>query len=288
MRVVTRLTGLSADTVRVWERRHRAIVPARTEGNARRYSEAEVHRLKLLRDAVARGHSIGAVARLGEPELVLLGLPDAASLAADPVAVARRDYFAAVERLDAASGAAVLANAAARLSARSLALDLVVPTMREVGDRWHDGTLTVAQEHFATQQVRSLVLALARVAEIGGGAPRVVFAAPETHQHDLGLVVGALLAAARGIRPVFLGADLPLSELGGAARRARAEVVVVAVARDLRDDEKRSLPKRLQELASQIELWIGAPPRHPVAGTPGARILGSLEELDTALAARFP
>jgi DNA-binding transcriptional MerR regulator len=38
MRVVTRMTGLSADVVRVWERRYAAITPDRTDGNARRYS----------------------------------------------------------------------------------------------------------------------------------------------------------------------------------------------------------------------------------------------------------
>lgn len=287
MRVVTRLTGLSADTVRVWERRHRAIVPVRTEGNARRYTELEVRRLKLLREAVARGHSIGEVARLRDDELLALGLPDASELDADPVSVARRDYFTAVERLDQAAGAGVLAAAAARLSPRSLALDLVVPMMREVGERWHEGALTVAQEHFATQQVRSLVLSLARSLDIDGGAPRVVFAAPETHLHDMGLVVGSLLSAARGVQPILLGADLPLAELGAAARRARAAVVVVAVARDLRDDEKRTLPVRLRKLASELELWIGAPPDHLVARTPGARVLSSFEQLDTALAARF-
>ncbi len=69
MRVVTRLTGLSADTIRVWERRYDAVTPKRTEGNARRYSPEDVRRLNLLREATERGHAISEVARLSEPDL---------------------------------------------------------------------------------------------------------------------------------------------------------------------------------------------------------------------------
>ena len=69
MRVVTRMTGLSADVVRAWERRYGAIEPGRTDGNARRYSHADIARLTRLRDAVSQGHSIGEVSRLSNEAL---------------------------------------------------------------------------------------------------------------------------------------------------------------------------------------------------------------------------
>ena len=48
MRVVTRLTGLTADTIRVWERRYGAVRPERTQGNVRRYSSSEIRRLSTM------------------------------------------------------------------------------------------------------------------------------------------------------------------------------------------------------------------------------------------------
>ena len=69
MRVVTRMTGLSADTIRAWERRYGAVVPARTDGNTRRYSASDVRRLGLLKEATDRGHRIGDIAKLSEGEL---------------------------------------------------------------------------------------------------------------------------------------------------------------------------------------------------------------------------
>ena len=59
MRVVSRLSGLTADTIRVWERRYQAVSPERTGGNKRRYSGSQVRRLVLLRRATELGHSIG-------------------------------------------------------------------------------------------------------------------------------------------------------------------------------------------------------------------------------------
>src|ERR671938_1468664 len=66
---VTRLTGLTADVVRVWERRYGAVRPARSEGGSRLYSDADIARLRRLRQAVEKGHSISQVAKLSEPDL---------------------------------------------------------------------------------------------------------------------------------------------------------------------------------------------------------------------------
>jgi DNA-binding transcriptional MerR regulator len=60
---VSRLTGVDAHTIRAWERRHGAVVPSRTPSGQRRYSDADVARLQLLRAVVAAGSAIGEVAR---------------------------------------------------------------------------------------------------------------------------------------------------------------------------------------------------------------------------------
>ncbi|MGI9590525.1 MAG: MerR family transcriptional regulator, partial [Myxococcota bacterium] len=39
---VSRLTGLTADTIRAWEKRHQAVEPFRSEGGTRLYRESDV------------------------------------------------------------------------------------------------------------------------------------------------------------------------------------------------------------------------------------------------------
>ncbi|MCP5142769.1 MAG: MerR family transcriptional regulator [Chromatiales bacterium] len=66
---VSRLTGVPADTLRVWERRYQVVTPQRTEGGSREYSEEDVARLGLIKRLVDSGDSISAVAALGLGQL---------------------------------------------------------------------------------------------------------------------------------------------------------------------------------------------------------------------------
>jgi len=59
---VSRLTGISQHTLRVWERRHQAVESGRSEGGRRLYSNADVERLTLLKALVDRGDRIGQIA----------------------------------------------------------------------------------------------------------------------------------------------------------------------------------------------------------------------------------
>src|SRR5512145_2979484 len=84
MRVVTRRTGLSAEILRVWERRYRVVTPARTQTGRRLYSDAEIERLHLLHRATLGGRSIGLVAALPTPALAKLVRQDAEAEQARP------------------------------------------------------------------------------------------------------------------------------------------------------------------------------------------------------------
>lgn len=293
MRVVTRLTGLTADTIRVWERRYGAVRPERTEGNARRYSSDEIRRLTLLRDAVGRGHAIGEIGALPDDELEKLsstrddGAPTGAGHTGRWAAILDA-YLEAIERYDMRRADEILTRAAVLTSPRELALEVVAPLLREVGERWADGALTVAQEHVVSGQCQSLLGTMLRASALDAGAPRIVLAAPEGHEHDLGVLIAGVLAAGRGVVPVHLGANVPWSELMGAIRRSSAEVVLLGVSRDLDEAELRKASTEIRRLAERTEVWIGAPVGHAIAGLDDrVRVFHAFEPLDAALAHRF-
>ena len=66
---VSRLTGVSTDNLRVWERRYQTVTPARTDSGDRYYSSEDVARLKLMKKLVDSGDSISSIAALDEDEL---------------------------------------------------------------------------------------------------------------------------------------------------------------------------------------------------------------------------
>jgi len=66
---VARLTGISADTLRIWERRYQLVEPQRTEKGGRLYSQDDVTRLTMIKTLVDQGHAISTVANLDSREL---------------------------------------------------------------------------------------------------------------------------------------------------------------------------------------------------------------------------
>jgi hypothetical protein len=80
--VAARLAGLSAATLRVWERRYRLTATERSSTGQRLYSAPQVRRLGVLKQLVDQGHAIGTLAAL--PDERLLDMLDAG--AAGPLA----------------------------------------------------------------------------------------------------------------------------------------------------------------------------------------------------------
>ena len=69
IKAVVHRTGLTAHVIRIWEKRYGAVAPDRTGTNRRLYSEAQIERLSLLREATQAGHSISQVAKLPTEKL---------------------------------------------------------------------------------------------------------------------------------------------------------------------------------------------------------------------------
>lgn len=66
---VAKRTGLTTPNIRVWETRHQAVKPKRTESGRRLYTAENIDRLTLLKRLVDVGHSIGKIAHLDDDQL---------------------------------------------------------------------------------------------------------------------------------------------------------------------------------------------------------------------------
>jgi len=289
MRVVARLTGLTADTIRVWERRYTAVEPERTEGNKRRYSGAQVRRLVLLRRATELGHSIGQVARLRDEEIRrLIGEtgPDIGSKVSLYAAIVE-DYLDTIFEYDVQRAESILTRTAAILPPMTLTLEVIVPLMRRVGEAWNSDQLRISHEHIISGQLRSLLGALMRHTDPVSGAPRVIVATPPDHLHEFGAIIGAFMAASRGFEPIYLGTHMPFEEIAEAADQSGADLIILSIARDCELGERQALTAGIERLAEGREVWLGLPEGHALSAQRlSARIMHHYEELDAALTRR--
>jgi methanogenic corrinoid protein MtbC1 len=264
IRAAANLTGLSIDTLRAWERRYQAVTPIRGD-RGRVYGEAEIRRLILLRDAVARGHAIGQIAGLedGALEKLLLG-PVTVSTTPEtnkkeqPASDALLPVVAAIESFDYATANFHLGKLAALLPVDRLVNEVVFPLMKLVGERWQHGSLSIAQEHMTSSILRNLLGGLVRLNTSSNPSQRILFATPSGELHEFGILASAMLAVANGFEVLYLGSSLPALEIVSAAERTSPRAVVVGIKLSepppATIDELRVL---VAKLPKTTELWLG-------------------------------
>jgi MerR family transcriptional regulator, light-induced transcriptional regulator len=234
-------TGIPPDTLRKWEQRYRILQPDRTAGGQRRYSERDVARVEWLRERLDEGYRIGEAARL----LGTIGV-EPGRKADDHL----RGILDAVECGEPTEIGIRLDQAFALLGVDATLADVLQPLLRTVGERWEDGTLSVAEEHLVSEAVRSRLGHL--LGDAGGGVRGVaVLACAPGERHELGLMMAAIALRRDGWKVVYLGADTPLADALALATRLESRVLGISLASSTRADAvqevlaERGLPEGL-------------------------------------------
>lgn len=253
---LSRRTGVSPEVLRAWEQRYGLLAPERSSGGFRLYSAADEARIRRVTTLIAAGVSASEAARealaaeqlepsvepayaqgalperplagqsqVGRP---LVGQPQVGQpYVGQPYVEQLADRLrSSLDAFDGPGAHAALDRLLASVSVDVVLAEVLVPYLRDLGDRWVAGRASVAQEHFASHLIRGRLLALARDWEAGDG-PALLLACLPGEAHDLGLIMFGILAARRGWRVVFLGADTPLDTLEATVRELRPALMVL-------------------------------------------------------------
>ena len=259
IKAVSQTTGVSIETLRAWERRYRIVVPQRDPNGRRSYAPEDVIRLRKLREATERGHAISKLARYSDEEIGKLlaqpgdrGEANAASRNfADQMLTAAMNY-----RPDECEQA--LSMALALLPLRAVVTSVLSPVLIEIGERWHAGTASIAQERMITSTVRKQVGAVIDTYNRIATGPTLVLTTVSGERHEVGLLMGALLASSRGIRCQYLGPDVPGAEIAVFADKIGASAVALSfVHADVLSETVEELKVLASALPPHIELWAG-------------------------------
>jgi methanogenic corrinoid protein MtbC1 len=227
---VAQATGLSADTLRVWQRRYGFPVPRRKPSGHRLYSAADVRRLRRISEAIARGHRAGNVVRLTEPGLESLLGPSPRPASAAPGARSLRPLLPLVRAHDGEALGAALRADAESLGALEFLRRRVAPLVHDVGEAWARGVIGVHHEHFFSERLVDVLREVRAPFERGaGGRPALLLATLPGETHALGLQMAAVAAAVSGACPLVLGADIPVAEIAAAAKARRCAAVGVSI-----------------------------------------------------------
>lgn len=279
---VERDTGLSKDTLRVWERRYGFPVPQRDALGERQYDDAQLLRLRHLRRLLDAGHRPGQVVAL--PLEALLQLTPAqgaeAAAASDSAASgtgrARRSTARALP--DPGAGAPVgpwlqllrghdvpglrqsLNQYLLSHGLAALVRDGIAAMNVAVGQAWLDGQLAVFEEHLYTETVQGLLRHAIGQVSVGQlrRPPRVLLTTVPGEPHALGLLMAETFMALEGCDTLALGVQTPLPDIEAAAQAYRADVVALGFTAAQNPRDVRAALARLRErLPPTVEIWAG-------------------------------
>jgi methanogenic corrinoid protein MtbC1 len=260
------LTGISADTLRMWERRYGVVTPVRTEGGYRLYDDAAIARLTAMhalveagwapREAatqVTSGTTLGPIAEPPDRETGSEGGSDEPpGGVVDPHLLVRLalDFDAEGLRVG-------LDEVFSRHDLGELVDSWLMPALHRLGDAWHRGEVSVAAEHFVSAGVaRRLAAALDAVAT-PEGAPRVLLGLGRGSRHELGLLAFAVLLRRAGLDATYLGCDLPPDSWVVAVTTSDPGAVVLGVHADADVPAVRDTVAAIEAARPELPVLLG-------------------------------
>lgn len=218
---LSRRTRVSPDTLRKWEQRYGVLRPERTAGGQRRYTEQDVARVEWLCARLAEGWRIGEAARV---------LQESAAAPHRDAAALRDALVDAAQNGRAVNVPGLLDQVFSVLPLEEALAAVVAPALRAIGDAWQRGDVSVAQEHAVSACVRARLDQLIADAR-GGVRGTAVLACAPGEQHELGLLMLAVLLRADGWKVAYLGPDTPVGDALSFAAALDAQVVGFSTAR---------------------------------------------------------
>jgi MerR family transcriptional regulator, light-induced transcriptional regulator len=225
-------TGVPATTLRQWERRYGVPNPERTPSGYRMYSAQDIICIEFMRTRIGEGVPVSRAAQLWNQQSSASSLTAVQSSGhpkAVPASQLVEQFIASTLEGDGVKAERVLAQAHAIMPVEDVVLEVIQPTLIEIGERWHRGEITIAHEHQATAFIKGRLAQLFEMAGSPRHGPTVVIACGPGEYHEIGaLAIGIFLRRA-GIRTHYLGANMPVVDLARFVREVRASAVLLSI-----------------------------------------------------------
>ena len=244
---VAKILGVTAVSVKRWADMG-LLRTARNVGNTRRFDPVEVERfLKDQTGAVQPDHGPDVEGWLE----LLLSECDSHQLLATIYA----------ER--------------ARLGAWWKVAESFSAVLEEIGERWTEGTLSILEEHLATERLARVLAQVADQLPSRAGAPRLLLTTAEGEEHTLGLSLAEIVIREHGWPVLWAGRRVPLSEIVAHVASGSVDAVAVSASSVADPGDLLAQTERLGAIcrAGEVHLLLGGSGPWPEWIPYGARVV---------------
>ncbi|AQQ52364.1 MerR family transcriptional regulator [Planococcus lenghuensis] len=260
------LTSLSKQVIRKWEDRYGIISPERLENGYRIYNQDEIDTLLNMKKLITQGYSVKQAAlflkeqqHTAEPvpvaQLVQPGQPD----------TMQQYLYLLLEEGRLAHEmqmTRILQQAYHSCSLQEFLDELIIPFLKEVGQRWSDGRWGEYQEALASLAVRDFLVQLRRNFQVSDQAPIMLGACLPHERHEIPVHIIALKFMIRGWKTVVLGPSPAPNAIQATVRQLLPQKVILSSVTGLPFKGDTRLLEELDDFAAthpHIDFYLGGP-----------------------------
>ncbi|MEP3388152.1 MAG: MerR family transcriptional regulator [Reichenbachiella sp.] len=206
---VESLSGISAHSLRVWERRYNFIKPHRTETNIRYYSDEQLKKLINVGILLKHNYKISKVAAMDDNkihELISNILLEQQENYQDDI----KSLTVSMIDLDEAGFNKLFNTHINKNGLVNTFIQLIYPFLQHVGVLWGINKTMPAQEHFISNLIRQkLISATENLPLARSEAPSLLLYLFEGEDHEIGLLLANYIAKELGWKTYYLGSNVP-------------------------------------------------------------------------------
>lgn len=269
--------GLTKLVLHAWERRYGLEPEQRTQTGRRLYTFEQAERLRLLKLCTDAGHRIGNIVSL--PIADLQGIRAGAQLqqALEPAIASLKAME--LQHLD-----HWLRDRADRHAIEDFIHKVVSPLQTTIGDLWSNGEISIAAEHYVSAAVKRILSGmLDDLPPALIDAPVLIATTPEGEAHEIGALCVALVARLTGWNVLYLGPNLPPTEIVNISLSRSVRCVCLSGLCIKQKLAERQIYEIRAKLPARVAVWVGGPAFSNLAPIRDVRVFDDLQSFRQAL-----
>jgi MerR family transcriptional regulator, light-induced transcriptional regulator len=257
---VERDTGISKDTLRMWERRYGFPSPSRDALGERLYPLEQVEKLRAIKRLIDLSFRPGKIIALDTVALRNLAIQNSGLSIAKPVPVDQlvNGLMDLIKTHQIDTFRTELAEHVAKHGVAKTIKEIIAPLTINVGQSWHAGELEVFEEHLFTESVQVVLRNAINTVPKQIKQPKVLLTTLPQEAHGLGLLMAEAIFALEGCATLSLGVQTPMWDIVQAATRQKVDIVALSFSLAMnRQQVQDGLRELRHQLHPSIEIWAG-------------------------------
>ena len=225
IRAISELTGVPTTTLRAWERRYGLLKPSRTAKGHRLYSGEDIDLVKEIVKLLKANHTISEAIRvIKNPELNVL----ASAQVEGHWAVYQQRMLKSIENFNEQNLDTTYNEALSIYPIDMVTEQVIIPVLTLLGERWQDRDAGIAEEHFFSAFLRNKLGARLHHESHRSRGNKILVSCLPGEYHELGILLFCIAAIAHGYQILYLGNNMPPSQLSKVVERTDVSAILIS------------------------------------------------------------